>query len=428
MPELDDLRPPYTVTELTEEMRQLLEEQYEWVQVRGEISNYKKAPSGHAYFRLKDDGAVMECVAWKTTVLRWSGLKLEDGVEVIAGGRISLYAPRGQYQLVVSAIRLAGIGALQQRFDRLKEKLAAEGLFDPDRKRPLPKVLKRVAVITSPTGAAVQDFLRVLKNNCCPVQVTVCPVLVQGGEAPGEISAMLQRVNRIGGFDLIVLCRGGGSLEDLWAFNEETVARAIFVSKIPVITGVGHEIDFTIADFVSDFRAPTPTGAAQAICDRFGYHRHELKMSIDRFMRGLYPWIQRRRERIEVCSRALRRYHPVTAIAHYRQRLDEIHLRLLRNAQARVAQGRPQVREKQRHLIRAAQYEFKRLRQDLNRCNGLLQCYNPSQNLARGFAICRREDGRVVVHAREIQPGETIQVSLSDGSLESKVIKVTLHP
>ena len=329
-----------TVSELTLDIQQCLEERYDWVQVRGEISTFKKAPSGHAYFRLKDDGAVLECVAWKSTVIRWSGLELKDGDEVVAGGRITIYPPRGQYQMVVSAIRLAGVGALQQRFEKLKLKLAQEGLFDPERKKNLPRWLNRVAIITSPSGAAVQDFLRVVRNSHCPVEFTVCPVLVQGLEAAGEIAQMIERVNASNRFDLIILCRGGGSLEDLWAFNEEIVARAIAASQIPIITGIGHEIDFTIADFAADLRAPTPTAAAQVICNLFAEYRGQVYMALDRLSRCIMPQIQKERNRLIHAEKVLRRCHPVNLISLHRQKLDDILFRMMRCMKTSAADRR----------------------------------------------------------------------------------------
>lgn len=414
---------PFTVSELTERLRLQLEEQFGWVQVRGEISNCKKAPSGHWYFRLKDEEAVLECVAWKTTAVRWGGLTLEDGVEVIAGGKITVYPPRGQYQLVVSAIRLAGAGALQQRFELLKRQLAAEGLFDPERKRPLPLCPWRIAVITSPTGAAIQDFLKIIRAYSCPVEITVCPVLVQGAEAAREIAEMIQAVNRQGRHDVIVVCRGGGSLEDLWAFNEEITARAIFQSMIPVISAVGHEIDFTIADFVADVRAPTPTAAAQMIGDLFERHRERLRLLADRLGRLVRPRINQWKERLAVTQQAIRRYHPLSVIGQHRMRLDEYFSRLARGMRAAVEQRRILCGQNQKTLRAAIGHEMDRRRHAVDRYARLLQSYDPARNLARGYAVCRDAQGRVVSRVSAVQPEDRIQVVVSDGWFGARVME-----
>ncbi len=413
----------YSVLELTEEIRRHLEERYDWVQVRGEISNFKKAPSGHAYFRLKDKDAVLECVAWRSTVIRWGGLDLGDGQEVIAGGRITIYPPRGQYQLIVSAIRPAGIGVLQQRFEELKQRLAAEGLFDSDRKKSLPLLPNRIAVITSPTGAAIRDFLKILKSCHCPVHVIVCPVLVQGEKAAGEVAEMIQWVNTQKDIDLAVLSRGGGSLEDLWAFNEEIVARAIFQSECPVMTGVGHEIDFTIADFAADVRAPTPTGAAQLICGIFDRHRDQLALLRDRLQRIMLPTLERLRSRIEDSRRALRRYHPIVWIEQQRQRLDELQISLLQAMKSELRTRRMIFDGRRNDLKRLAGYRISGLQKDLERYHTVLQSFDPAKTLARGYSICRK-NGEIVKSISGIKPKDTIQVVVQDGTIHSNVFQV----
>lgn len=413
---------PLSVSALTEAIRRQLEETYDWVQVQGEISGLKRAPSGHAYFRLKDSDAVLECVAWKTTVVRWAGLDLQDGDEVVAGGKVTVYPPRGQYQFVVTAIRRAGLGALQQRFEALKRRLADEGLFDPVRKRPLPSFPRKIAVITSPTGAAVYDFLRIIRQGACPVDCVVCPVLVQGAEASGEIADMIRSTNEIGGFDLIVLCRGGGSLEDLWAFNEEIVARVIVASKIPVISAIGHEIDFTIADFTADMRAPTPTAAGQLVCGLFNEHRRHLSMHRDRLHRAFLPALQRERDRLEVTRKALRRYHPITTLAEWRQRLDDLTDALVRSMMAVVQQGRMDCEHGLQVLGRSVIHELDRRRQTLRSCEHLLHSYNPLRNLSRGYSLCKREDGRLVRNLSDVEPRDVIRVIVSDGTFGAAVL------
>jgi exodeoxyribonuclease VII large subunit len=421
--ETEATKPLYSVSSLTNEIRQQLEEEYDWVQVRGELSGFKRAPSGHAYFRLKDANAVLECVAWKGTVARWGGLDLQDGVEVITGGKITLYPPRGQYQLVVSTIRLAGIGALQQRFDVLKRMLAEEGLFDAATKKDLPVFPKKVAVITSPTGAAVRDFLRIVSEGNCPVCCTVCPVLVQGEESAAEISRMIETVNQSGEFDLIVLCRGGGSIEDLWSFNEEIVARSIHQSDLPVISAIGHEIDFTISDFAADMRAPTPTAAGQLVLDLFEYHRSNLHLQRDRLYRLIVPLLEREKERLEVSQQALKRYHPITVLAQKRQRLDDIMAGMIRSCAAITQQKHSLCKNYKESLQRFIVHSLEKRRQAVRRCDHLLHSYDPARNLARGYSLCRTSEGRLVRRIADVKVDDSVQVVVSDGAFSAQVTK-----
>ena len=423
MNQTESIQQPYTVSGITEEIRQRIEERFEWTEVRGEISSFKKAPSGHAYFRLKDATAILECVAWRNTVVRWAGLDLRDGDEVIVGGKVTVYPPRGQYQLVVSAIRLAGSGALQKQFERLKQQLFEEGLFDDNRKRPLPSFPRKIAVITSQTGAAVRDFLRTIASNRCPVDITVCPVLVQGAEAAGEVSETIQRVNNQGGFDLIVVCRGGGSLEDLWAFNEEIVVRAVAESALPVLTGIGHEIDFTLADFAADTRASTPTGAAETIADLFNRHRSRLHLFADRLIRSIGPCLEWEKKRLAVTQRALRRYHPQTAVSQWRQRLDDFSMTLIRGSRSTIRQHRTAIEEKRKTLPATADREVERKKQELKRYVQLLTSFDPARNLERGYAICRHDDGRSIVRLADVEIDDRVNVHVSDGSFRSVILK-----
>ncbi len=261
-------RPPgrraLTVSELTERIQGVLETEFVDVWVEGEVSNLKIAGSGHWYFSLKDEQAQVRAVVWKTDA-RLVRFRPQDGMKVLARGSVRVYAPRGEYQVAVQVLEPLGKGSLQQAYEDLKEKLEREGLFDPARKRPLPMLPRRIGVVTSPTGAVVRDILRVLSSRYANLEVLVYPALVQGEGAAAEIVQGIRALNRLGGLDVIVLARGGGSLEDLWAFNEETVARAIAASRIPTISAVGHETDFTIADFVADLRAATPSAAAERV-------------------------------------------------------------------------------------------------------------------------------------------------------------------
>jgi exodeoxyribonuclease VII large subunit len=421
------IKPPLTVSQLTQEIRLKLESEYDWVQVRGEISNYKKAPSGHAYFSLKDKDAVLSSVAWKSSVIRWSSLGLEDGLEIIAGGKITVYPPRGQYQFVVSSIRLAGVGALQYRFETLKRMLAEEGLFDSNKKKPLPSMPMKIAVITSPTGAAIQDFLKVFHRGMYPVEIIVCPVLVQGEKAAPEIASMIEKVNQCKDVDILVLCRGGGSLEDLWAFNEECVARAIAKSDIPVVTGIGHEIDFTIADFAADYRASTPTGAAQTICEFFDQIRGDFHFVADRFVRCMEPWLHQERNRVDGLRRTLLRYHPLSVLNQHRQRLDEWQQSLYLAMKNALHLAKSRCLEQKKTLFRVVQNERTRYRGQISEFEQLLRSYDPARTLKRGFSICYKKDGSVLSTVREISPEDDIIIKVSDGTVRSKVTQVNPH-
>ena len=254
----------YSISVLTEEIKDLLEENFDFVWVEGEISNFRKPTSGHCYMVLKDEKAQLRAVMFRTQS-RYLKFTPEDGMKVLAQGRIVVYQPRGEYQIILDYLEPIGVGAFALAFEQLKKKLAAEGVFDEAIKKPLPFLPQRVAVITSPTGAAIRDFLKVIERRFANIEITIVPVMVQGDEAPKEIVEALKTVNRELDVDVIVLTRGGGSLEDLWAFNQEELARAIRASRIPVVSAVGHEIDTTISDLAADLRAPTPSAAAELV-------------------------------------------------------------------------------------------------------------------------------------------------------------------
>ncbi len=272
----------YTITQLTKELKDLLESSFSKIWVEGEISNYLKHSSGHRYFTLKDQGAQIKCVLW-----RWQGNNLlfepQDGMKVKAAGQITIYEKSGQYQLVVSSLQPSGIGELELAFQQLKKKLAGEGLFDPAHKVAIPQFPERIGVVTSPTGAAIRDILNITKRRAPHIEIILWPVAVQGEGASAQIAHAIRGFNKLKLVDVLIVGRGGGSLEDLWAFNEEAVARAIYESKLPVISAVGHEIDFSIADFVADLRAPTPSAAAEmAVPDAI-----QLSERIDEIQQGL---------------------------------------------------------------------------------------------------------------------------------------------
>lgn len=414
----------FTVSSLTKEIQDLLQERYDWVQVKGEISNLKPAASGHWYFSLKDKDAVISCVAWRSTAARWSGLKLKDGMEVLAGGSISLYPPRGQYQLVVTSLRLEGVGALQVQFEALKRDLYEEGLFDESHKQDLPFFPKKIAIVTSPTGAALRDFLRVLQQYHCPVPVMICPVLVQGNEAAGQITQMLDKLNQQNAADVIVVTRGGGSLEDLWAFNEESVARAIYRSKIPVISAIGHEIDTTISDYVADFRAPTPTAAAQSLSHIYMEHQGRLHQYFDQMQRAIMPVLKQESERIEVLTKALQRYHPQTATAVYKQKLDDWFIRLSQRMSERISTEKKALQIQQSTLSRTISYNIDQQASRIERFRKLLESHELQKTLSRGYSICRDKNGSIVTNTAQVKTGDELSIRFAHGKLNADVTEV----
>jgi exodeoxyribonuclease VII large subunit len=369
-----------------------------WLQ--GEISNWRPAPSGHVYFTLKDAEASMRCVMWRSTLARLSYVPSGDGEAVLAHGYISVYEPVGQYQLYVDDLEPVGQGALHARFEQLKARLAQQGLFDEARKRPLPALPWRIGLVTSPAGAALRDILNVLRRRCPLAEVILSPTQVQGQDAPPQIVQALRALSRVPDVDVIILARGGGSLEDLWAFNDERVALAVAESPVPVVCGVGHETDFTIADFVADLRAPTPSAAAELVAP----HRDELAHRVWGFQAQLAALagdaLSRRRQTLLGEVRALRLASPQARVVQQRQRVDD----LTRAAQASVAHWLALERERLHGL---------KLR---------LETLNPQATLARGYAIVRRrDDGRVVSRVDHAAPGDRLSVQVSDGAFETVV-------
>lgn len=397
--------PSLSVTELTRYLRNLLDsdEVLSDLWVQGEISNLSRPSSGHVYFTLKDSGAALKCVIWRSTALRIR-FGLQTGLAVEAHGAISIYERDGQYQLYVDAIRPAGEGLLFQEFIRLKERLEAEGLFDPERKRELPSRPEKIGIVTSPTGAALQDMLNTLRARYPLAEVILSPCAVQGDGAPGEIVAALGRLTRQAQPDVILLARGGGSLEDLWAFNDERVVRAIAASPVPVITGVGHETDFTLADFVSDARAPTPTGAAvMATPDRADL-ASELYSLQTRLGSAMLVSVSNHWQNLDTLRQRLERTSPERKILSDRQVTDDLQQRGLRAV---------------RHIL-----ALQRARLDGARSR--LVALNPSAILQRGYALVQRQDGQIARSAREIQPGEDLSIRMRDGRLSTRVEQIEL--
>lgn len=394
--QLDLFTPPeaVTVTELTRYIREMFEMDYRlqdvWVQ--GEVSNLSRPGSGHVYFSLKDSGAALKCVMWRGSVTA-AVKRLRDGDAVVAHGKLGVYEVQGAYQLYVDTIQTAGVGDLYQQFERLKAQLQADGLFDPDRKRPLPDVVRTVGIVTSPTGAALQDMLNIMRRRWPLLRVILSPTPVQGDDAPPKIIAALKRLYQRREVDAIIIARGGGSIEDLWCFNDEAVARAIAQSPVPVISGVGHEVDFTIADFVADVRAPTPSAAAELITP----DQVEVRALIDGAAQALTSLLSDRlhRARLSLAAneRALQHLSPRTRLANARQRLDE-------------AGGRMQ---------EAVRRSLALKRERINGLAAQLGALNPLNVLARGYAVVRGAHGEVVRSVNQVQANERLAIRVSDG-------------
>lgn len=401
-------RQVFTVTEIVERARALLEDAFPRVWVEGELSNFKHHTSGHFYFTLKDAQSQLRAAMFRGAN-RLVRFRPEDGLKVLAGGRLSLYPARGDFQLVVEELEPAGLGALQLAFEQLKKKLASEGLFDPRRKKPLPAFPRRIAVVTSPTGAAVRDILNVTGRRSPLADVALYPVRVQGPGAAEEIAHALTRLNETGGWDVIICGRGGGSLEDLWAFNEEVVARAIAASAIPVVSAVGHEVDYTIADFVADVRAETPTAAAEMVLR----DRRELLEQIRSRQRLLAARMQDRlrdgRRRLErvLASRLLRR--PRAVLEPLAQRLDDLS---------------GQLKTGLKNRLRLAREHWRGL-------GAQLEALSPLNVLRRGYSLVYElATGRLVRDSRDLAPAAALRIRFHRGEAQVRVEKLILvkHP
>lgn len=395
--------PSLSVSEITSYLRQLLEsdEILRDVWVRGEISNLSQPSSGHVYFTLKDAAAALRCVIWRTTAQRLK-TDLANGSAVEVHGYISVYEPNGQYQLYIDALRLAGEGWLYQEFLRLKARLEAEGLFEPERKRPIPARPRTIGIVTSPTGAALQDMLNTMAARYPLAEVVLAPTAVQGDEAPPAIARALNKLNRIVKPDIIILARGGGSLEDLWAFNDERVVRAVASSAAPVITGIGHETDFTLCDFAADLRAPTPTGAAVMAVPDMADLRGELRSAFTLLDGILHTRLDASRQRLMDIRRRLDQLSPRRQVQNGRQRLDDMQERMARAL--------------------AAYEQLRRAR--LDGLQQRLHALNPLTVMQRGFAVVHSADGRLLSSVRQISIGDEVSVRMTDGSFGAQVNQV----
>ena len=436
-------RDVYTVSRLNAEARDLLESRFPLLWVQGEISNLSRPASGHLYFTLKDARAQVRCALFRSRGRRL-GFQPENGMQVLVQAGVSLYEARGDYQLIVEAMEEAGRGALQRAFEALKRKLAEAGLFDSEHKQPLPSLPRRIGVITSPTGAAIRDILSVLGRRFPAIPVLLYPVAVQGEEAVPQIVAALETANRRAECDVLILARGGGSLEDLWAFNDERVARAIHASRIPIVSAVGHEIDFTIADFVADRRAPTPSAAAELVvpdrdewltrCRALETRLHQalerrmrilraqldtlgsrllrqhpgrrlqqqaqrLDESSQRLERALRQQLGQRRQRLETLVHRLRRFSPAPRLAHARERLNALEHRLSQALQSRLFEANQRCRTLARQL----------------------HTVSPLATLERGYAIVSDAGGHILRSASQVRAGDRVEARLAQGRLRCLV-------
>jgi len=441
--DLGPQRKVYTVSELTQEIKSLFEKQFPDVWVTGEVSNFRAASSGNLYFTLKDASAQLRAVCFRN-LARYLKFKPQDGISVIARGRLNVYEARGEYQLYVEYLEPAGLGALQLAFEQLKQKLAAEGLFDPARKKPLPMLPRAVGVVTSPTGAVIRDIVRILRRRFPNLSIVLYPVKVQGEGAAEEIAAGIEYFNRHPLADVLIVARGGGSIEDLWAFNEETVARAIAASKLPVISAVGHETDFTIADFVADLRAPTPSAAAELVVRP----RQDLEAELDYRARRMAQILRLKLSEARQRLTELRMHRAFQTLAERlrerAQQVDDYVVALERALRARLHAARQHwlgasagiVRYDFRRLLglkqaalaereRKLETEFRRYLADRrNRWAQLAAVLNersPLTILNRGYSITRDAVGRIVRDAAQVAIGDDVSIRLARGELGATV-------
>ena len=446
----EQFRKVLSVTELTWQIRRLLEKEVGQVWVTGEITNLKSQSSGHIYFTLKDASAQLNCVLFRGETQADRSL-LQDGRKVVLQGELTVYEPRGLYQLRVTNVELQGLGALQAAFEKLKQKLHTEGLFAPERKRSLPRFPQRIGLVTSPTGAAIRDVLHVIERRNPSLELILAPCRVQGDGAASEIAAAIRLLNEFHSrsrerrLDLILLARGGGSLEDLWAFNEEIVARAIYLSQLPVVSAVGHEIDFTISDFVADVRAATPSAAAEIITEGVFSSCPFLAEAHARIGQLVHQQFEDKARELRQTSQRLARVHPRRKLNENLQRLDDLETGLLRGLKQGVRQQRsawqglaqrlsrlrPILLLKQRREVlaqatnRLHEQARHRLRESANRLAALktsLALLGPDQVLARGYSITLdSETGSVLRAAANVRSGQRLVTRLKDGQVRSTV-------
>ncbi|MFT7410001.1 MAG: exodeoxyribonuclease VII large subunit [Oleispira sp.] len=436
----------FTVTQLNQRAKQLLEITFSSIKVEGEISNLSRPSSGHWYFTLKDKGAQVRCAMFRS---RTAQVKFQpkEGDQIVVRGKVSLYENRGDYQLIVDAMKPTGEGQLQQAFIQLKQKLGAEGLFATESKQTLPSQIKRIAVITSPTGAAIHDILTVLKRRFPAIEVDIYPVQVQGKEAAQQIIWSINQANADGRVDVIIAGRGGGSIEDLWCFNDENLARTIFHSRLPVVSAVGHEVDFTIADFVADVRAPTPSAAAEMLSPDQKDYWQRLVVLTGQLEKSIKQQLQNKQWQLQGAQRGLQ--HPGDKLAQYAQTLDMLELRMqqsqknrlnalqkrLTNSQQKLQQQSPantlqkfqtQLNYLQQRLTSGINQTIINNKERLKQHALLLNAVSPLQTLSRGYAILQTESDVVIRDSHEVKKGDLVSARIGRGKL-SLIVNTVKH-
>lgn len=395
--------PIFTVSEFTRQIKQSFEEQFNSVWIRGEISNLAFPSSGHIYFTLKDNLSQIKVVLFRNNALSLRNLKLEEGMGVIVHGSIGVYERRGEYQIIIDYLQPDGVGSLYIALEQLKKRLEAEGLFSKEHKKPLPMIPKRIGIITSPTGAVIKDILKIIKRRFSNLEILISPVKVQGEDAPFEIIRAIRELNITTSFvspEVIILARGGGSIEDLWAFNNEGVARAIFESKIPIISAIGHETDFTIADFVADLRAPTPSAAAELVVKQKGDIKFKLDSLTLQLSTKIKQQINQASSQLQICQRSLLIFHPQNIIRQFQLRLDDLTTTLLRN------------------IIH--QHEIKHAR--LSNLTVRLEALSPLSILARGYSVTLKlPENKVVKDANLVKVNDLLKIIVANGKIHAHV-------
>jgi len=412
-----------SVTELTLSIKKQLESRFPYVNVQGEITNFKEQASGHLYFTLKDAGSQISGVLFRGNAQGLSRMP-KNGDQVIVQGELSVYAPRGNYQLIVRQLQYAGVGELLLKLHALKAKLESRGWFDKSRKKPLPTAPKTIGVVTSPTGAVIQDMINVLSRRHAKFHLLLNPVKVQGDGAAQEIALAIDHFNQYNLADVLIVGRGGGSLEDLWAFNEEIVAEAIFRSKIPIISAVGHETDFSIADFVADVRAPTPSAAAEIVMAAATEHLHYLAQANKRLNQSMLHFLSGYRHRLETVRRQPVLTSPFAILGQAAQHLDDLSEDLSQTMQQSVVTKKLQLAGLQRQLLALdPMVRVQHLKQKLSQLTSHLKSIDPKNLLTKGYSILFRENSNSVIFSpNEVQAGENVRVLVKDGEIKARVL------
>lgn len=431
----------FSISEINKAIRRSLEGQFQLIWVRGEISNFKAHTSGHFYFSLKDATAQVNAVMFKGFNQRLK-FKPHDGLEVLVRGKITVYEPRGNYQIFCELMEPVGAGALQKAFEQLKAKLQAEGLFESSRKRPLPAFPRHVAVVTSPTGAAIRDILNILRRRSQSIRVTLVPVLVQGEQAPASIVEGIYKANLLKDVDVMIVGRGGGSIEDLWAFNNEGVARALAASRVPTISAVGHEVDFTVADFVADLRAPTPSAAAELVVKNTGEVMDRIQLLTRQLRQAMQQRILLHKKHWQQLS--LRLSDPRRKLQESMQRCDELTQRLQSAVERYLVQRRTAVdillhrlgtpkevlrrlQEKIHHLVtthrQAMSLQLRRKGEKLGQLTAVLDSLSPLKVVERGYSLVTRQD-EIIKSATQLNIGDSVNLRFAHGEAEAQIMKI----